>query len=210
MNNFFKKNLYLFLIIFCTLFCTSCVNHKIMQYRSYGIDYLENQNYEEALKYFNEAIKVGNGEVGKIQYDILLYKAECLFMLQRYDEAKKIYETLLSIDKNNKTYKELNDNISSINKLVDFKTALDDFDVERAEKILFELKELGMEHEKSVMFNQAVLYERKAEWKNALNSFNYFLKQYPGDKDAEHEIEFIEAQLNSDKLYIKETKKNDD
>ncbi len=47
------------------------------------------------------------------------------------------------------------------------------------------------------MYNQAVLYEKKGEWKNALNAFNYFLKQYPGDEGAVHEVEFINAQLGN-------------
>lgn len=175
----------------------SCTNRKIMQYKSYGMDYIDNSNYEEALSYFNEAIRLGNGEVGPTQYELLLYKAECLFMLKRYDEAKEIYETLLSIDKNNKQYKELYNNVSSIVNLVEFKTAIDNGDVDKADSILSELRELGLEHEKSVMYNQAVLYEKKGEWKNALNAFNYYLKQYPGDEGAMHEIEFINAQLNN-------------
>ena len=161
------------------------------------MDYIENSNYEEALSYFNEAIRLGNGEVGPTQYELLLYKAECLFMLKRYSEAKEIYETLLSIDKNNKQYKELYNNVSSIVNLVEFKTAIDSGEIDKADSILSELRELGLEHEKSVMYNQAVLYEKKGEWKNALNAFNYYLKQYPGDEGAMHEIDFINAQLNN-------------
>lgn len=183
------------LILFLLL--VACTNRKIMQYKSYGMDYIENSNYEEALSYFNEAIRLGNGEVGPTQYELLLYKAECLFMLKRYTEAKEIYETLLSIDKNNKQYKELYNNVSSIVNLVEFKTAIDSGDVDKADSILAELRELGLEHEKSVMYNQAVLYEKKGEWKNALNAFNYYLKQYPGDEGAMHEIDFINAQLNN-------------
>ena len=175
----------------------SCSNKKILQYKSYGIDYLENSNYEEALTYFNEAIKLGNGEVGSTQYELLLYKAECLFMLKRYSEAKEIYSILLSIDKNNRQYKELYNNISSIVDLVAFKEAIDNNDIDKADEIFQELRELGLEHEKSVMFNQAVLYEKKSDWKNALNAFNYYLKQYPGDEGALHEVEFINAQLNN-------------
>lgn len=184
-------------LIISLLLLMSCTNRKIMQYKSYGMDYIDNSNYEEALSYFNEAIRLGNGEVGPTQYELLLYKAECLFMLKRYDEAKEIYETLLSIDKNNKQYKELYNNVSSIVNLVEFKTAIDNGDVDKADSILSELRELGLEHEKSVMYNQAVLYEKKGEWKNALNAFNYYLKQYPGDEGAMHEIEFINAQLNN-------------
>lgn len=184
-----------FLIILS--FLVACTNRKIMQYKSYGMDYIENSNYEEALSYFNEAIRLGNGDVGPTQYELLLYKAECLFMLKRYSEAKEIYETLLSIDKNNKQYKELYNNVSSIVNLVEFKTAIDSGEIDKADAILLELREQGLEHEKSVMYNQAVLYEKKGEWKNALNAFNYYLKQYPGDEGAMHEIDFINAQLNN-------------
>ena len=197
MKNKFTKSLFIISMIIIVAFTTSCKSSQIMQYRNYGIDYLENKNYEEALNYFNEAIKMGNGAVGKVQYDLLLYKAECLFMLKKYDEAKKVYEILMSVGPFNKTYKELYDNVSSITALVDFKMYLDNDDVEKAEESLKKLVELGMEHQKSVMFNQAVLYEKKAEWKDALNSFNYYLKQYPGDEDAMHEVEFINAELNN-------------
>ena len=192
-----SKIKYLLVLLFCFLVLTSCQNKKINQYKSYGIDYLENNNYEEALSYFDEALKLGDGEVSSTQYELLLYKAECLFMLNRYDEAKKIYETLKLIDKNNKTFNELYNNLSTIVNLVDFRMAIDKGELDRADSILLELKSIGLEHEKSVMYNQAVLYEKKGEWKNALNAFNYYLKQYPGDENALHEVEFINAQLNN-------------
>lgn len=189
-----KNHILKILIVFSILLLSSCSNSKIAQYKSYGIDYLENSNYEEALSYFDQALKLGDGEVSSTQYELLLYKAECLFMLNRYKEAREIYETLKLIDKNNKTFSELYENLSSIVNLVDFKIAIDDNELERADEILLHLKEIGLEHEKSVMFNQGVLYEKKGEWNNALNAFNYFLKQYPNDEDALHEIEFINAQ----------------
>ena len=192
-----NKKIKICFLCFVVLLASACAKNKIMQFRSYGIDYLENADYESALEYFNEAIKLGNGEVGKVQYDLLLYKAECLFMLKRYSEAREIYTILLDIDKNNKVYRELYNSVTSIVGLVEFKNALDNDNIEEAEKIFAELKEVGLEHEKSVMFNQAVLLEKKSEWKNALNAFNYYLKQYPGDEDALHEIEFINAQLNN-------------
>ncbi len=192
-----SKIKYFIVLLICILILSSCQNKKINQYKSYGIDYLENNNYEEALSYFDEALKLGDGEVSSTQYELLLYKAECLFMLNRYDEAKKIYETLKVIDKNNKTFNELYNNLSTIVNLVDFRLAIDNGELDRADSILVELKNIGLEHEKSVMYNQAVLYEKKGEWKNALNAFNYYLKQYPGDENALHEVEFINAQLNN-------------
>lgn len=199
--NFNIKKFLIFIVVFSL---TGCTSNKLLRTRRYGIDYLENGDYEEALNYFNDALKLGNGQVSKVQFDILMYKAECLFMLNRYDEALKIYDTLMSIDGFNKSYKEIYDNLSNIAYLVNFRKYLDDGDIEKADETYRILKELGYEHEKSVMYNQGVLYEKKGEWKDALNSFNYFLKQYPGDKNAEHEIEFINAQLNNSN-FIKES-----
>jgi pentatricopeptide repeat protein len=185
-----------FLIILLFLFITCCSNKRILQYRNFGIDYLNNKNYEEALNYFNQAIVEGDGEIGPIQYDLLMYKAHCLYMLKRYEECKNIYETLLLIDKNNRTYKDLYENVSSVVDKVLFSNYLNNGEIEKADEIFRKLKEQGLEHEKSVMFNQGVLYEKKGEWKDALNAFNYYLKQYPNDEKAIHEIEFINSELN--------------
>ena len=185
------------LLLLVSIVMISCSNKKINQYKIYGVDNLENGNYEEALEYFDMALKLGNGEVGKMQYDLLLYKAECLFMLKRYSEANSIYDILHTIDKNNKTYTELYNNVSSVAKLIEFKDAINSNNLNKADELLAELINLGFEHEKSVMYNQGVLYERKGEWKNALNTFNYYLKQYPGDEDALHEVDFISAQMNN-------------
>lgn len=197
MQNKKNKILYFIFMLFLLLFLCSCTNKKVMELRAYGIDYLENMNYEEALSYFDEAIKAGKGEVTSLQYDILQYKAECLFMLKRYDEAKKVYDTLLTINKFDKNYKEISEKLDLISLLISFKDALNNNNIEEAEKILLKLKENGKEHEKSVLFNQAVLYEKRGEWKDALNAFNYYLNQYPGDEDAMHEVEFINAELNN-------------
>ena len=117
------------ILLFSILMLTSCSNNKISQYRAYGIDNLENNHYEEALEYFDKAISLGNGEVGNTQYELLRYKAECLFMLKRYKESKNIYELLLKIDKNNKLYNELYNNVGSIVNLVEFKNAIDNGEI---------------------------------------------------------------------------------
>lgn len=191
------KVIKIFIVFAFLIVSTSCANKKINQYKIYGLDYLANEDYEEALNYFDMAILEGNGAIGATQYELLLYKAECLFMLNRYKEAKEVYEILIKIDKNNSTYKELYNNLKSISGLIEFKDALDEGRLDDADEILTTLKNDGFEQEKSVIYNQAVLYEKRGEWKNALNTFNYYLKQYPGDEDALHEIEFISAQLNN-------------
>ena len=80
---------------------------------------------------------------------------------------------------------------------MEFSTAINNNELDKADEILSKLIASGFEHEKSVMFNQGVLYEKKGEWKNALNTFNYYLKQYPNDEAAQHEVDFISAEMSN-------------
>lgn len=175
---------------------SSCSNNKILEYRNEGINSLRNEQYVDALNYFNMAIQSGKGEVGKVQYDILLYKAECLFMLNEYDKAKNIYDTLYKINSKNKQYKELHTILESIDSIISFKDALNNNQIDEASEMFEKLRNTQVEHDKSVVYNQAILYEKKGLWRDALNTLNYYIKQYPDDKDALHEIDFINAQLN--------------
>lgn len=192
-----NKLLKILIFVFLSTSIFACSDKRIEQYRIYGIDYMENGNYTEAIDCFNTALKLGNGAIGNTQYDLLLYKAECLFMLKKYSEANKIYEVLLKVDKNNKIFNELYNNVNSIVGLVEFSTAINNNELDKADEILSKLIASGFEHEKSVMFNQGVLYEKKGEWKNALNTFNYYLKQYPNDEAAQHEVDFISAEMSN-------------
>ena len=186
----------MFVLLIILMLLTSCSNNRIIEYRAEGINSLKHEQYLDALNYFNMAIQAGKGQVGKLKYDILLYKAECLFMLNEYDKAKNIYETLNKINYKNKKNNELYSIIKNIDSIINLKNALDDNNIELANSIFEELRNTQIEHDKSVVYNQAVLYEKKGLWRDALNTFNYYIKQYPNDANALHEIEFINAQLN--------------
>ena len=191
-----KKNKIFFIFFLILIILTSCSNNsKILEYRKEGINLIRNKNYKDALNYFNIAISYGDGDVGEIQYDLLLYKAECLFMLGNYSECRDIYELLNKIKPNNKQYSEIYNLLNGVSKLSDLKNTINNNDLENAKKIIEDLKTLGIEHDKSVLFNQAVIYEKEGEWKSALNAFNYYLKQYPNDELALKEIKFINTQL---------------
>ena len=179
------------LITFVTILFCGCSNNSIYEYRNKGIMELNNGNYESALNNLNTAISLSKGKVGRLQFDLIMYKAEALFSLKKYDEAKNIYETLIQVDKNNKIFNELYNNVSSIIYKIDLKKAIDNNDISTADSIIENLKKLGVEHEKCIMFNQAVLYEKKGQWKDALNSFIYYLKMYPDDANAQYEVDFI-------------------
>ena len=192
------KKIYIIVISIMLIFVLcSCQNARIKDLRKKGIEALDNGNYQEAHDLLYEALMAGKGQVGRIQYDILMYYAECCYYLKDYDKVDKIYESLYKIDKNNKTYQYLNNNIRTEITKIRFKIALDEDRIEDADAIYKELSELGASFDKSVRFNHAVLYEKRGEWRDALNEFNMYLMQYPDDEDALHEKEFIEAILNT-------------
>ena len=182
---------FLLLSIAISFILISCQNKEIAEYTEQGIYYLKKEDYVEALNNFNIALQNGHGEVSDIQYQLLLYKAECLFMLKRYDECRKIYNTLVAIDKNNKQYNELNQIMTNLDDLSTLKDSLNNDDIIKAEELIAILKNTNLEHDKTFVFNQAVLYEKKGEWKDALNMFEYYLTQNPNDEKAQHEIDFI-------------------
>lgn len=182
---------FLLLSIAISFILISCQNKEIAEYTEQGIYYLKKEDYVEALNNFNIALQNGHGEVSDIQYQLLLYKAECLFMLKRYDECRKIYNTLVAIDKNNKQYNELNQIMTNLDDLSTLKDSLNNDDIIKAEELISILKNTNLQHDKTFVFNQAVLYEKKGEWKDALNMFEYYLTQNPNDEKAQHEIDFI-------------------
>lgn len=196
-KNFLKKIFITFISIFTLISLCSCQNAKISDLRKRGIEALDNGNYQEAHDLLYEALMAGKGQVGRVQYDILMYYAECCYYLKDYDKVDKIYESLYKIDKNNKTYQYLNNNIRAEITKIRFKIALDEDRIEDADAIYKELSDLGASFDKSVRFNHAVLYEKRGEWRDALNEFNMYLMQYPDDEAALHEKEFIEAILST-------------
>ena len=191
-----RKSKIILLFLISLIILSSCSNNsKILEYRKEGINLIRNKNYKDALEYFNIAISYGEGEVGEIQYDLLLYKAECLFMLENYLECRDIYELLLKIKPNNKQYLEIYNLLNGVSKLSELRNSINNNELQDAKTIIEDLKKLGIEHDKSVLFNQAVIYEKEGEWKSALNAFNYYLTQYPNDDLALKEIKFINTQL---------------
>ena len=81
--------------------------------------------------------------------------------------------------------------MTNIDNLASLKDSLNNDDLIRAEELISILKNTNLEHDKTFVFNQAVLYEKKGEWKDALNMFEYYLTQNPDDEKAIHEIDFI-------------------
>lgn len=189
-NKIFKISI-VFLVL---ISLTACTRSKILRYRDEAIEKYKNEEYEEALNLIDSSLNLGKGEVGSIQYDLLLYKADCLIRLGRPHEARDIYSVLVNIDKHNKDYQALYNQINNSIALIDFQEALNEDRIEDSIQIYEKIKSLGLDHDRSVLFNRAVLYEKQGKWKDAENAFSIYLNEYPGDEDCEKELAFIRNQ----------------
>lgn len=187
----------IFILILSLLFLTSCSAISIAHYKNQGVDFLNDGYYSDAIESFDRALNASDGAVGRTQYDILLYKAECLFLIGEYEKANHIYDSLLKIDSNDNTYKELYNKSKAYIKVIELKNALNNNDIIESEKLINEIKELGLASDRAVEFNEAVYYERIGDWEKAKDAFaDYFIK-YSSDKIAEKELEFLNTRVSA-------------
>ncbi|MDO5564455.1 MAG: tetratricopeptide repeat protein [Eubacteriales bacterium] len=184
------KNKILF-IIFFSLFLSSCSKQTMYNLRQDGITLVEEEKYEEAIKKLNDSLILGDGDITDFQLDILLYKAECEYRLAHYDKAKELYKVLLTIDKNNKEYEKLYNASLTYEKLLNAKKALDNNNIDEAEKLLNDVRNSGLENDKSYLFNEIILMEKRGLYKEALSLINKYLITYPDDNEAIKEKDFI-------------------
>ena len=85
------------------LLLSGCENEKeknMEAYRQYGINCMEQEDYDGALKAFQKALDQSNGKIGKKELDICYYKAEAQYRSGDSDAALGTYNSILSYDKN--------------------------------------------------------------------------------------------------------------
>ncbi len=63
--------------------------------RARGIFYYEQGMYGPALTSFEDAIALSSGKVGKVEYDILYYLADCQMKQEQYGDAAQTYTRLV-------------------------------------------------------------------------------------------------------------------
>ena len=85
------------------LLLSGCENEKeknMEAYRQYGINCMEQEDYDGALKAFQKALDQSNGKIGKKELDICYYKAEAQYRSGDSDAALGTYNSIISYDKN--------------------------------------------------------------------------------------------------------------
>ncbi len=176
------------------LFLTGCGN-KVSALRLQGIELVEKGKYEEALEVLEEAMNRSKGAVGPEQYDILLYKAEAEYMLGDFDAARKIIETLRTVDGDREVYLQLQSQLDARQYVETATQALNDGDLELARTKLDEAKNAGLTNDKDYQFDELVYLEKTSQWESAYEAAQRFLENYPGDSDAERELEFLRTRV---------------
>ena len=73
-------------------------NDSVMAYRGMGLACLTSGDYDEAIEYFNLAIANADRTVGKLDYDLIGYRAEAEMEAGRYDDAILSYTQLIDLN----------------------------------------------------------------------------------------------------------------
>ena len=73
---------------------------KELSFRSKGIAQFQEQNYQKAEEYFEQALEHDNIFGGTVTQDIRYYLAESYFMDQQYDKALNLYQEISRKEKN--------------------------------------------------------------------------------------------------------------
>lgn len=180
------------------LLFTGC-GRKMDKYelRELGIEAMRAGDYEGAKQRFAEALDASKGQVSKLQYDILKYRAECELHLQQYEEAKNTYTILSELDtdaEDQKAYQAVLSEMNGMDQLSEAKALMDGGDYQGAYEKLDPLADLntGMVG-RIAWFNRAVCMENLQRFSEAEENFSQYLEVYPDDEAAQKEDDFLKT-----------------
>lgn len=175
---------------------SSC-GSKAKELRLEGIAQLEKGDYQEAITTLNKALDESNGQISKMQFDILLYRAEAEYMTGDLAAAQKTVNILTKIDGKNETYQKMQTQIDAKKLIQDAATALNEEDLETARANLDKARDAGLQNDRDLLFNEAVYLEKTAQWQSAYDAFTDYLGMYPGDEEAKRELSFLETRVDA-------------
>ena len=185
-----RRIILLFLMILCSL--TACKN-VVKEYRKEGITALEKGDAKKALENFNLALDKSKGQVGTVQFDILLYKVEAEIHLGKLGDAAEDLKNVETLS--GKKYEKLTDLIKAKKCVQSAGEALNKEDLSSARKYLDEAKAKGLTNDRELEYNEAVYLEKAGEWKKAYEAFTQYSSRYPEDSVAEREVQFLENRV---------------
>lgn len=185
----------LYLAVLILAFQLAACGQKAGSLRLDGIRLLQEGRYPEAIDKLNEALQAGNGRVGKLQLDILMYRAEAEYMNGDTEAALKTCELLEQADGEKALYTELKQRVQARLTLAQAQEALNQDRLEEASELLDRANEQGLAQDQAYLFDSAVLLEKQGKWQEAYAAFDRYLKQYPQDMEAKKEYNFLKSRI---------------
>lgn len=136
--------------------------------------------YDNALSAFKKAEK--DGETDALYYEGMIYAAQ-----SDYDQAKKQFKEYIKKEdsaKNPDAYVQIS------NCLIEME------DYEQAINYVNKGLNLGATTaEKALLKNSVIIYEKRGQYKKAVNTAKKYIKKYPDDKDMRKELSFIKTRI---------------
>ena len=192
------------MVILTMSLCTGCSNERLEEQavlREKGIALMEQENYEEALEVFTDALGLALGKIGETEKDICYYKAEAQYHLGDTEGAKSTYTALIDYNQDAKAYFLRGNLYYSLGEdesaLKDYTSAMeqDASNYELYMGIYDVLMKHGKEKEAQDCLNQALeISGDTAQDKMQKGRINYFLGEY------ETAISFLEEAAKANEM----------
>ena len=183
------------LILSALFLLAGCAEKELYEKREEAVALYNNNDYENALKLFEEALSYGNGEVSETEFDILRYKAECELRTKRYDEAEKTCSLLAELDtspESSEMYNKLEAQLSCVKKLNEAVQLSENGEWENAYGIFSEIADLKASGAgKIAWFNKAVCAEHLGNFAEAKELMSEYVRAFPDDQEAVKEYTFL-------------------
>lgn len=170
-----KKLSVIFLTV-CMIFFSGCANAM-----KEGTEHLENKEYSEAVKSFDEVIKDGKN-VGEAYHG----QGIAYWELKEYEKCRNSIEKALEngVKATPNLYQTLGD---ACMQMEDYDEALSCYWKGMACDGLTE-KQL-----QEMLYNEVMAYEGLKDWDSAKMKMKTYTEKYPDDTDAQKEAEFLET-----------------
>lgn len=97
-KHMWKRNGRRILLLLTLCLLSACQGKKGEEARLAGIEQMNSEDYDGALRSFGQALEYSKGRVGAFELDILKYRAEAEYQLADYEAAAHTYGILLQVD----------------------------------------------------------------------------------------------------------------
>ncbi|MDD3252821.1 MAG: tetratricopeptide repeat protein [Lachnospiraceae bacterium] len=175
-----------------------------------GITAIEQESYEAAIDYLDQAVGKAGRRIGKLETDALLYRAEAEYQQGDYAAALHSYGLLLKQDSKNVLYQkgaalclmETGDYAAALeyqvaNGQVYNRMARDQIQAGQYDEALASIEQ-GRTFEdetaaRDLDYNEAVIWEYKGDFAKALQLFETYVDKYGADENVSREITFLKT-----------------